>query len=349
MLHHAHLDLTYDQSIMFGAHFLHSWASEEARFMGPQPDWVQSNNRMLGYQSETQPDGKMMVFGGEVKIDRPDLFGYLYLGASYITLKDAVTVAPAVEVIHSFGGGEFNMGVTSNYLDSDQCRWNLAGATCSNGNGNVLTVAGQYENKLSDLIGQTIGDGMDLTMKLYGMWHKVGSDDELNDGITKMKFGTDFLFDMFPVLALGTRFDYLAPNSRRTKQNFMILSPRLVFRSQLVTHEQITLQYSRYMYAQRECEGGPYTTPADIQASRNDADSIIPSVPSAAGAPPSTWVYGASEAEIDCVQPPPSAVTPDGWGANSENQGKLLRGSPVTGAYLRPDVNVISLEAGMWW
>jgi hypothetical protein len=305
---------------------------------------------MNNYQSESQPDGSMMIFGGDIKMDRPDLFGYLYLGASYIKLKDAVTVSSATEVLHSFGGGEFNMGVTSNYLDSDLCRWGLA--ACSNGNGNVLTVMGQYEEKLSDLMGDTIGDGMDLTAKLYGMWNKVGSDDKLNDGITKMKFGADFLFDMFPALGLGTRFDYLAPNSRIKNQNFMILSPRLVFRSALVTHETIALQYSRYIYKKRECSGATGTTPADIQTTvgRNIVDSKIPYIPSNMVQDEQTnWTFRASEDEMQCVQPPPSAVTPEGWGANTENQDILLRGAPVTGGYLRPDVNVVTLEATMWW
>ncbi|MGC4065159.1 MAG: hypothetical protein QM784_11035 [Polyangiaceae bacterium] len=337
LLHHVHADVSWAQRATFGLHLLHAFAAEEARFTGPQPAWVYPNPYVSPYQSPTQPDGRMLIFGGDARFDMPDVFGYLYLGASYIDLKHAVTVAPAVEVIHSYGGGEFNMGVTGNYLDSEACRWGFQGAQCSGGNGGVLTIAGQYVAKVGDLLGQSpFGQDQDLTVKLYGMFNRVSSRDPLNDGIVKLKAGTDIQFDAFEALAFATRFDYLAPNSRNEKQRFMILSPRLVFRSKLVTHEQVALQYSRYIYAKRECDAG---TPSDIQGSR-----------SAVAAPGvQDWAFGASAAELDCVQPPPSPVTPDGWGASTENQEPRLRGMPITGPHLRPDVNVVSLEASIWW
>lgn len=337
LLNHAHADLSWEGRVRLGLHFLHSFAAEEPRFTGPQPAWVYPNEQLTAYMGPEQPDGRMMVFGGEARFDMPDVFGFLYLGASYVSLKDAVTVAPAIEVIHSYGGGEFNMGVTSNYLDSEACRWNLTGAICSRGNGGVMTLAGQYVAKFNDLAGTSLfGENQDLTVKLYGMYNQVKSDDPMNDGMAKLKAGTDVSFDTFDFLALATRFDYLSPNSRAKKQDFMVLSPRVVFRTNLVTHEQVSLQYSRYFYSQRECDVG---TPSDIQGSR-----------SGAAAPGITdWVFGASLAERDCAQPPPSSVTPDGWGASTENQEPRLRGMPITGTHLRPDVNVISLEASMWW
>ena len=344
LLHHMHVDMLWDQSIYVGLHFLHSWTQEEARFTGPQPTWIQPDAMAQEYQSLGQPDGKMSIFGAEARFDMPDVFGYFYLGGSYISLKDAVTVAPAVEVIHSFGGGEFNMGVTSNYLDSEVCRWQIDTSTCSRGNGGVLSLGAQYEAKLGDLLGGSpFGEGQDLTMKFYGMWNKVTSDDPLNDGITKFKAGTDLMFDAFPVLAFATRFDYLQPNSSIKEQNFMILSPRVIFRSSFVTHEQISLQFSHYFYQQRECAVG---TPAD--AHYGNAPGVTAPVGDIGNSPWTTG-FGVSEAEALCVQPPPSAVTPDGWGATTQNQDVLLRAAPVTGAHLRPDVNVIALEASMWW
>lgn len=356
MVGHVHADMLWDQSIYVGLHFLHSWTQEEARFTGFQPTWVVRNDQKLPYMSNNQPDGSMSVLGAEARFDMPDLFGYLYLGASYIKLKDAVTVGPAIEVIHSFGGGDYNMGVTSNYLDSDVCRWGLA--PCSGGNGSVMTVGGQYEAKIGDLLGQSpFGEGQDLTWKVYTMINKVASDDKLNDGISKMKVGTDLFFDATPVLAFATRFDYLAPNSRIPEQNFMILSPRIVFRSQFVTHEQISLQYSRYIYKQRECVEG---TPADVQGARaiSTVSGQFPAVPGGPTGQQDLWTlngagattaFGATPNETKCVQPPPSTVAPDGWGSMSENEDPKLRGMPYTGAHLRPDVNVISLEATMWW
>lgn len=340
LLHHAHADLNFDGQIRLSGHFLHAFASEEARFTGPQPAWVYPSDYVNRYNGQGQPDGRMMVFGGDARFDMPDVFGYLYLGASHIALKDSVTVAPAIEVIHSYGGGEFNMGLTGNYLDSEVCRWGIGGySTCSGGNGSITTLAGQYVTRVSDwMTNSPLGDGRDLTLKLYGMFNWIKSRDPLNDGMSKFKVGTDVSFDAFESLALATRFDYLSPNSRVKNQAFSILSPRVVFRSNWVTHEQIALQYSHYFYAKRECDVG---TPADIQRA---------AVASGAAIGTSAWDFAEPSAEeMDCVQPPPSPVTPDGFGASTENQDIRLRGMPVTGAHLRPDVNVVSIEASMWW
>ncbi len=348
LLHHMHADLVYDQSISLGLHFLDAWSQSEPPVTGPQPNWVFPGPAVSQYQGINQPDGSMKVFGAETRFDLPDVFGYLWAGVSYISLKDAVTVAPAIEVIHSSGGGEYNMGVTGNYLDSEVCRWAsaAAGTRCSGGNGSVLTAAAQYEAKLGDLLGGSpFGEGQDLTMKFYGMWNKVTSDDSLNNGITKTKFGTDWSFDLFPVMAVATRFDYLMPNSRIKQQNFGVFSPRIVLRSSFVTHESISFQYSRYLYAKRTCDVG---TPADnLVVVGDDSRVETPFPPGGEGYAYAPTPGDANEAY--CVQPPPSVVTPDGWGASTQNQDPRLRGMPYTGAQLRPDVNVFTVEASMWW
>jgi hypothetical protein len=351
---HFHADLTYDQSITFSAHFLDSISQSEPPVTGPQPSWIYPGPFVSQYQGINQPDGSLKVMGVDARFDMPDVFGYLYAGVSYISAKNAVTVADGVEVIHSDGGGEYNMGITGNYLDSQQCQWGLVPLSqCSGGNGSVLTLEGQYEAKLGDILGGSpFGEGQDLTMKLYGMWNKVKSNDIYNDGISKTKFGTDWIFDVFPVMAVATRFDYLMPNSRIPNQNFGILSPRIILRSNFATHEQISFQYSRFIYKQRTCASG---TPADNSISSygmydvNNAplgSQVAVPFPNGAGY---SYATGATAGEMQCVQPPPSIQSPESWGSSTENQDPRMRGMPYTGAQLRPDVNVFTIEASMWW
>jgi hypothetical protein len=196
------------------------------------------------------------------------------------------------------------------------------------GNGSVDTLLAQYEFSLTNFLQQSSGgqkfwgDGKDLYLKLYGMYNKVKSDyrptdpNLATDGNTKLKFGADLSTSILPWLSAGLRFDRLQPNSKVPEQSFAILSPRIVFKSNWNTHETITLQYSRYMYNQRECTGG--VTPAD---------GVL-----------------LSPGEERCVQPPPSPVPPDGFGAGYPAQSGQ-RGAPTT----RPDVNVFKIEATMWW
>ena len=76
------------------------------------------------------------------------------------------------------------------------------------------------------------------------------------------------------------------------EQSFSIISPRVEARSQWVSHERITLQYSRYLYNQRTCD--PLGDPQK------------------------------------CVQSASAAVLPEGFGATAGNQAAGNRGAPTT-------------------
>ena len=323
LLHHMHADLKYDDLVTFGLHHLYSWAQEESRFgdaeIGAPPAGAQ------------QPDGSLAVYGAEVRLDA-NMFGYLYLGYSHIAADDAVTVAPAIEVLHSYGGGEFTLGVTDNYLDSVGCTAVVAGTPpaanrCSGGNGGVNSVLGQYEFSFANLMknleepgSKFWGDGQDVKLILYGMFNAVSSSDPVMDGVTKLKYGTDLSVIFLPWMGAAVRFDRVQPNSEIAAQSFSILSPRLIFKSAFVTHEEIQLQYSRYFYNQRTCAAG--------------------------GSP------------ADCVQSASAPVLPDGFGATDLNQDPNTRGAPTTdeqrnaadpAVAQRPDLNVFKIQASMWW
>ncbi len=312
LLHHEHADLTFNGPIAFtfGLHYLSSWTQSE----NPEVEPVAAHYLGAVNLGDAYPDGRMDVFGADGRFDFGQ-FGYLYAGFSRVQTEYAWTVAPAIEVIHSYGGGEYDIGIVGNYLDGYRCRFGLS-TDCSNGNGAVNTLEAQYEFSAASLAEASIfGEGRDLVTSIYGMYNQIESDDPDMDGVTRLKFGADLQFDIFPVLAVGLRADHLKPHSDYGSQDFSVISPRLTFRSNWVTHEQIVLQYSRYVYAQRTCQG---TTPADIT--------------------------GQLEDQL-CVQPASGAVTPAGFGATTQNQDPGRRGAPT---YV-PDENVIALEASMWW
>ncbi len=335
MLHHAHLTYKHTEAIQFSAHYLNSWTQEEDRQIDPGSTPSDTVPRNPGTSIQNVPDGKMWVAGLDARFDL-GAYGYFYAAYSHVGLKDALTVARAIEVIHASGGGEFGFGVVDNYL-GPSCVSTSAGVIgrayyparqpysqtdpCSHGTGGVDTLLAQYEFSLTNFTQQTSGgdkfwgDGQDLNLKLYGMYNKVKSDYAPNDGIHKLKFGADLAYAALPWLTAAVRFDRLQPNSKVPEQSFAILSPRLVFKSKFVTREAITLQYSRYLYNQRQCKNG---TPAD------------------------GLVY--TDGEDQCVQPPSSPVPPDGFGASYATQTGQ-RGAPTT----RPDLNVFKIEATMWW
>ena len=129
------------------------------------------------------------------------------------------------------------------------------------------------------------GEGWDVKLSLYTLINFVQSDVDRMDGVRRMKYGADLVYDALPWLGVGTKFDRVQPNNKLPEQSFGILSPRIVFRSNWVTHEAITLQYSRYFYNARQCPTDTPNPHACVQA------------PSATGAPDGLGTIG-SDLEV---------------------------------------------------
>jgi len=265
MLNHAHVGFEWNNLIELNLHYLAAYAMEEDRRGELNPE----NRR-----------GRMQVFGPELRLTTKKA-GFWYFGFSIIDAYKARTVGPAIEVIHAQGGGNYTLGVVDNYLEGPSQQ--------SDGDGAVYTLSVQTEHSLRKMIqgDQFWGAGWDVTLTAYGMLNLIESPDPDVDGTYKLKFGADLFYSALPWLGGAVRFDHVRPHSDLPEQVFSVLSPRLVFRSSWLTREQIFVQYSRYFYAQRECDMGE--------------------------------IYY-------CTQPPVSPVLPDGWGAASldNNRGAPL-------------------------
>jgi len=350
MLAHGHVGLNHGSTLQFSGHMLYSWAQEEDR-----PYDVSKQNTLYASSVVDAPDGNLWVAGADARVDL-GAWGYLYGGYSHIGAEHALVVGRALEVLHASGGGEYRLGVVDNYFgpgctaafaDPQQAgapterTGGLVGpgptpapVGCSAGSGSVDSLLAQYEFSLTNFLqmreegGQRFwGEGADLKVALYGMLNKVHSDYRPSDktiwgptdGNLKLKYGVDIQYDATPAVTAALRVDRLQPNSQVPEQSFAIVSPRLVFTSNWVTREQLTFQYSRYLYNQRECPPNA-ASPADFSRQRGPGSAL-------------------------CVQPPPAATPPDGFGINSEVQDTNLRSAPT----LRPDVNVFKIEATFWW
>jgi hypothetical protein len=321
------------------------------------------------------PNGSQTVAGLDAKFDL-GLWGYLFAGYSHMFMSNALTVGDAIESVHSLGAGEYSIGAVDNYLESPFCRNKKAGVnattnqSCSNGTGSVGSAMIQYELGLANF--GVFPGAQDLKLALYGMLNYVTVDaienarlqpvldaaaaladdpaavptlDQITqNGTIKTKFGMDAEFFANDWLSIAVRADHVRPHSKVAGQVFTALSPRITFKTQAVTHEQISLQYSHYFYEQRMC------------SATNGAGDLVAASPSAdyynlAGAPGGQTLYGAANPangmplRIYCTQPAPSANIPYGFGSTANNQLAGSRGSPT----LLPDENVVKLEASIWW
>jgi hypothetical protein len=232
LLNHLHAGASYKKVVDANVHYLVSWA-QDAR------------------ATATTPDGKISVVGGEVRVTG-GLAGDLYGGYSHIDAVDAGAVGPAIEVMHSLGGGghQTGNGLIDNYLGA--C---MGCAPADVGTGKVDTVEiaydysfGQLYRKIRDPNASFWGDGMDLTVSLFGMYTVVSSKDPTADGIKKLKYGADVIFNALSWLGVGARTDIVQPTAKDTSQSFWVISPKIMVRTKFITHEEVTAQYSRYSY-----------------------------------------------------------------------------------------------------
>jgi hypothetical protein len=184
--------------------------------------------------------GYIQVGGLDLKLDG-GWRGDGYLGYSYVKAKNALTINDSIEVLHSQGG------------------WQLAQNYFPDGNGAIHSVAGQYTFSLAALMLRPRpfwGQSADLTIRPFFMFNKVTGTTGGTRDLSKLKYGLDTIYSFMPMVAVGLRFDMVNPNLSDTTQTFMALSPKLIFRSEFVTHEAIVLQYSYYHY------GSAYTDPS---------------------------------------------------------------------------------------
>lgn len=240
LLDHFHAGVSYKKWLDINAHYMVSWEQddrEEATLTAP---------------FDTNPDGSISVYGAEARLTG-GVFGELYLAYSHVAGKNVVAVGPAIEVLHSQGGGGHNAGngLYENYL-------------YGNGDDNVDldTFEAMYTfsfgylwRKLQNPRASFWGDGTDVKIALFAMYTAVSGADATNrnpfnnhvvDGTKKLKYGADLVANVLPWMGIGVRGDYVQPDSSDPSESFGVVSPKLILRTKFITHEEITAQYSRY-------------------------------------------------------------------------------------------------------
>jgi hypothetical protein len=216
-VNHLHAGLGYLSTAALGLHYLSAWTQDDRASQG------------------TTPDGKINVLGADVRLTTGNL-GHLYVGASRTKADHARSVGRILEVLNTMSG----KGLMDNYLGPN-----------SGGTGTLTTIGAQYDLSLKSVLvypAVFAGDSPDFVLSLFGMQTSVASNEKAYDGVTKRKFGAEGGYSMLPWLAASLRFDRVMPNADDSAQSFSIVSPRIIFRTKWQAHDQVVLQYSRFLY-----------------------------------------------------------------------------------------------------
>lgn len=215
-VNHLHAGVNYRGYVTVGAHYMHAWSQDD-----------QATGTLA-------PDGSIGVLAGDLRLTL-GRFGHLYVAGGRTKAKYARTVSRVIEVMNTKGGA----GLIENYLGEQ-----------SDGNGELFTVGAQYDLSIGRLVSYPVpfyGDGPDIVVSGFGVNTQVRSDDSAHDKIGKLKYGVEGTYSLLSWLAASLRYDRVVPDVDADWYSFAVLSPRLIFRTDWQSTDQVVLGYSRYI------------------------------------------------------------------------------------------------------
>ena len=244
MLAHLHVAAVIANMLTATLHGMYTWTKDAMRTDMNNATAPTDRALPANYVSPAQPkaamDGSMTILGLDFKLDG-GWIGDGYLGFSYIKAANAGVLQDTIEVMHSQGGWQY----AANFTGKNAAK------------GTLSSIGAQYTFSLAALLTRPQawwGQGADLTLQVFGMFNMISGLDPTDEaamkaqGKTKFKAGCQVLYTPLPILSAGFRFDEVQPNMDDSTHSFWVLSPRMIFRTEFVTHEQIMLQYQYYSY-----------------------------------------------------------------------------------------------------
>lgn len=214
---HAHAALGLTDEITIGVHGIRAFAQDDRA------------------TTTTQKDGAISVFGadGRFSLQR---FGHLYVGYALTDADTARSVSGVIRVLNAPGG----LGLMEEYFGLQ-----------SEGTGQLNTFGAQYDLSLGNLLrypNEFEGNAPDLVLSGFTLGTIVDSPVPEFDGVFKLKYGGEATYAFLKWMGAGVRYDRVMPDTDDSTQTHAALSPRLFFKSDWGSRDQVVLQYSRYFY-----------------------------------------------------------------------------------------------------
>jgi hypothetical protein len=239
----GHLGLAYPQLGRLSLHYATAWTQDD----------------LVANMGGRVPDGRISVYGADVSVTGGRA-GHLYLGVAYTKATNAAPVSGAIEILNARGGPE----LMTYYL----------GPNSNGGNGSLTTFGGQYDLSMSRLVfgDWYTGNSPDVLISLFGVGTKVSSRDPLFNDVLKLKGGAEVTYLFMSWMGFSGRLDHVRLDSDDSRKAFTIISSRLLFHTGWRTRDEISLQYSHFIYGSEVIARTGY--PAVMQAVNPDTHVI---------------------------------------------------------------------------
>ena len=195
-------------------------------------------------------DADMRVYGLDTRLTSHKLGSQLYVGGSKIEATQATYLAPAIEIMHAYGG----RGLTENYLGTQKS---------DNGTGTLWNAAWDYTFSTRDFLhawapaAALFMGRSDVTLGFFGVVTYVRSDQkdmdpQINrDKREMLKWGLEAGWTATSWLALALRYDRVILDVKDDANSFRVISPRISFRTHWFADAEIFVQWSFYSYGAR--------------------------------------------------------------------------------------------------
>ena len=86
----------------------------------------------------------------------------------------------------------------------------------------------------------------------------VSGDSRFSGAENKLKLGGSLTYTPLSWLGLSGRYDLVQPDMNNNQRSFQVLAPRLLFRTEFVSHEEIQVQYTRYILGDQTILNYPF-------------------------------------------------------------------------------------------
>jgi hypothetical protein len=235
---HVHLGVALGEMDISG-HYLHAFTKDDRL-----PDvQIRPGEPIAG----EEPNGHISTYGLTMRaIGLP--YGHFFVGGGHTVAKNARSVPRVINILNAGGG----RGLMEEYLGMR-----------SEGNGNVTHVGLQYDASLQQWLRYPTffrSDSWDIRGSFFATYVHVNSQQESTnlpgftakfDDVNKFKVGTEILYNVASWFGVSTRYDFVGPDLSDGERSFHIISPRLIFRTGFLAHEQINIRYTRWIYGDR--------------------------------------------------------------------------------------------------